>query len=370
MKKIIIFSLALFVASGAFTQEFVGEKNSENEMSIIGLSSVDYPTNLIIPSIVKNFISITGGYNDLTGECELPNDMNNYIMSHEEKYSYTKKGKIVRHGGEWEDSVIFRCIEDRDKGVVYIESGKNSLTKFHYYGDNEPSHSFKQCVEDCTDKSVIDQKGWYALFNTNLNIAAIFHSNGYKIGYPFGELEAAAYYSNLNEIFVLHEGNYSVTSIAPKAFKGCTNLTSVTIPNSVTTIGNSAFSGCTKLKDVTCFATTPPEANTNSFENYNGYLYIPCESKDDYDIASCWGSFKHIECVDSQGNEGGQGGSTSVSEVSNATAVTIVNGQVLVNGEAPAFVVTVSGQKIANVNLKAGVYFVVVDGKSVSVSVW
>ena len=72
----------------------------------------------------------------------------------------------------------------------------------------------------------------------------------------------------------------------------------------------------------------------------------------------------------SQGGEGGeQGGSTAVSEISNATAVTIVNGQILVRGEAPAFVVTVSGQKIANANLKAGVYFVVVDGKTVGVSV-
>ncbi len=72
----------------------------------------------------------------------------------------------------------------------------------------------------------------------------------------------------------------------------------------------------------------------------------------------------------SQGGEGGeQGGSTAVSEVSNATAVTIVNAQILVNGEAPAFVVTASGQKIANANLKVGVYFVVVDGKTVGVSV-
>ena len=74
-----------------------------------------------------------------------------------------------------------------------------------------------------------------------------------------------------------------------------------------------------------------------------------------------------------QGSEGGdggeQGGSTAVSEISNATAVTIVNGQILVNGEAPAFVVTVSGQKITNKNLKSGVYFVVVDGETVKVVV-
>ena len=70
-----------------------------------------------------------------------------------------------------------------------------------------------------------------------------------------------------------------------------------------------------------------------------------------------------------EGGEGGEGGSTAVSEVSNTTAVTVVNAQILVNGEAPAFVVTVSGQKIANANLRAGVYFVVADGNSVSVVV-
>ena len=67
--------------------------------------------------------------------------------------------------------------------------------------------------------------------------------------------------------------------------------------------------------------------------------------------------------------QGGGEGTLAVDAVSNATSVTIVNGQILVNGEAPAFVVTVSGQKITNANLKAGVYFVVVDGNSVSVVV-
>ena len=61
--------------------------------------------------------------------------------------------------------------------------------------------------------------------------------------------------------------------------------------------------------------------------------------------------------------------STSVSEVSNASSITIVDRQILINEEAPAFVVTISGQKIANANLKTGAYFVVVDGKTIAVSV-
>ena len=44
---------------------------------------------------------------------------------------------------------------------------------------------------------------------------------------------------------------YSVTSIGNSAFRECSGLTSVTIPNSVTFIGNSAFRECSGLTSVT-----------------------------------------------------------------------------------------------------------------------
>ena len=44
---------------------------------------------------------------------------------------------------------------------------------------------------------------------------------------------------------------YSVTTIGYDAFRNCTGLTSVTIPNSVTSINNYAFYGCSGLKSVT-----------------------------------------------------------------------------------------------------------------------
>ena len=51
----------------------------------------------------------------------------------------------------------------------------------------------------------------------------------------------------------IHEksGDYTVTAIGDDAFRGCSALKKVTIPQSVTSIGDSAFAGCHNLDSVT-----------------------------------------------------------------------------------------------------------------------
>ena len=48
------------------------------------------------------------------------------------------------------------------------------------------------------------------------------------------------------------DGNdYKITAIGDECFRGCSGLTSITIPSSVTSLGNSCFSHCSRLASIT-----------------------------------------------------------------------------------------------------------------------
>ena len=70
------------------------------------------------------------------------------------------------------------------------------------------------------------------------------------------EVQRSASYMNFSDALTIPETvdydsqTYQVTSIGKAAFYGCSNLTSVNIPNSVTNIGEGAFRDCTGLKSV------------------------------------------------------------------------------------------------------------------------
>ena len=106
-------------------------------------------------------------------------------------------------------------------------------------------------------------------------LANAFEYNG--INYSVSAEKTASVINNLtnpytgditipSEIIYLNEV-HKVTGIDFNAFKNCTGLKSVSIPNTVTSIGNYAFAGCTGLSSITI---------PNSVTDIGNYAFLGC----------------------------------------------------------------------------------------------
>ncbi len=83
-------------------------------------------------------------------------------------------------------------------------------------------------------------------------------------------------------------GTRTVTSIGSYAFRGCSSLTSIEIPNSVTSIGGNAFQNCSGLAEMTFKGTNPPSIANNAFDGCNCTFLVPSASYDAYMNANGW----------------------------------------------------------------------------------
>ncbi len=78
---------------------------------------------------------------------------------------------------------------------------------------------------------------------------------------------------NIPKKIVYNGETYSVTSIEYNAFKECSGLTSITIPNSVTSIGSIAFSGCSSLTSIT-IPNSVTSIESSAFEDCSGLTSV------------------------------------------------------------------------------------------------
>ncbi len=96
---------------------------------------------------------------------------------------------------------------------------------------------------------------------------------------------------NIPESVTYNGTTYTVASIGNSAFRDCSGLTSITIPNSVISIGSSAFYGCSGLTGSLTIPNSVTSIGSSAFygcSGLTGSLTIPNS------VTSIeWGTFKN-----------------------------------------------------------------------------
>ena len=121
---------------------------------------------------------------------------------------------------------------------------------------------------------------------SNPEVMAICYAQGWSANADYmtkREAEAVtnigtAFYNNTS-ITHFEEFEYftSVTSLANNAFRGCSNLTSITLPYTITTLGERTFQADAKLSSI----------NLSNVEKIGNLCFYNCTSLVDVDISGC-----------------------------------------------------------------------------------
>ena len=87
-----------------------------------------------------------------------------------------------------------------------------------------------------------------------------------------------------------------VNRIPNYAFKSCSQILGVVLPQNLTNIGTEAFRGCENLSSLTVLATTPPVVGNNAFYDVALTIpvFVPCNKHDTYTAADGWSQFTNI----------------------------------------------------------------------------
>ena len=160
---------------------------------------------------------------------------------------------------------------DDNVTIYYIWTNNETELAVSYQGSSYSSYSNEYADKVVIPESVYYNGAFYPITSIGLNAFRGCSSlTSVTIPNSVTSIGNSAFYgcSGLTSVAIPN----SVTRIGNSAFYGCSGLTSVTIPNSVTSIGTRAFLGCSSLTNVTIpssvtsIFSTPAGADSNSSE--------------------------------------------------------------------------------------------------------
>ena len=190
---------------------------------------------------------------------------------------------------------------------ITIPNKVESIGLFAFYG--------------CTGLTSVTLKSNFIVSNSKMRNVFGNQVKKYIIGNDVKKIGAEAFL-NCSELTSITIPN-SVTSIGSSALRGCTGLTSITIPNSVTSIGESAFAYCSGLTSVT-IPNSVTSIDGSTFEGCTGLtsITIPNSVTDigSYAFSGCSG-LTSITIPSSVTNIG----QSAFTSCSGLTSVTVLN---------------------------------------------
>lgn len=286
-------------------------------------------------------------------------------------------------GTEWKSAVekavfdeSFKNYEPKNCTAWFKDCGNlTEITGMKEYLNTSKVTSMDMMFKNCKKLTNVDVSG----FNTE-NVVIISQMFA---GCAFTNLDLKGFdtqkvydmtglFSDCHQLVSVDLSSFNTEKVTdmPFMFCNCGKLTEVDLSsfNTAKVVSMiSMFSDCESLKTIYVGENWSTESVISSKDMFSGCIHIIGGDGSTYnsqntDVAYATDNLGYLTTKPEDSG-------TAVSEISDASAITIANSQILVNGEAPAFVITIIGQKIANKSLKSGLYFVVVNGEMVKVSV-
>ena len=140
----------------------------------------------------------------------------------------------------------------------------------------------------------VENKGYFNSYSGVVNIPDSVYYNG--VYYPVTGIGYQAFKGCTGLTGVtIPEG---VMMLLNESFAGCTQLTSITLPSTMTSIYNNAFVGCTQLSLIMCMNPNPRSFSSNNFDEStysNATLIVPQGSLSNYQNTAAWSQFSNIQ---------------------------------------------------------------------------